>query len=86
MFDVNGNPIDGYDYSQHYSRGGEAIAKFEVEFIAPTLPDVDIEQSKMPVAGREVDEALQKAEIYEELEDDFFITLMLMSNVKVEKK
>lgn len=59
MFDADGNPIDGYDYSQHFSTGkAQAIAKFQVEFIAPTLPDVDIEEQKMPAAGKEVDQAL----------------------------
>lgn len=43
MFDEDGNPIDGYDYSQHYSRGGgHVIAKFEVEFVAPAPPDIDV--------------------------------------------
>lgn len=30
-FDSDGNPIDGYDYSQHFSKGKvDAVAKFEV--------------------------------------------------------
>ena len=86
MFDQDGNPIDGYDYSQHFSKfKGEAVAKFEVEFIVPTEPDIDIVEEKLPAGGREVDEALEKAEIYEELQDDFFIKLMQSENVKVQE-
>jgi hypothetical protein len=44
MFDENGNPVDGYDYSQHYSRvGGHVLARFEVDTIVPTLPDNDLQ-------------------------------------------
>lgn len=47
---------------------------------------MDIVSEKLPAGGREVDEAMEKAEIYDPLEDDFFIKLMKLDNVKVEEK
>lgn len=48
-FDDDGNPMDGYDYSQHFSnKGGVVIGSYTAATVIPTSPDVDIETADLP--------------------------------------